>query len=234
VERDFVHELTAAYALDALDDREAAEYEAHLTHCEACRAELAALQTTVASLAYAVEGPAPAPELRDRIVVQARRERGSVVPLASRRRFRLATAAAAVAACAALGLGIWAATLSSQLGEEREARVAAEAVAVLADPRASHVSLSGAEGSLVVASSGDAALVVRNLEPLPKGQYYVAWVSRDGVEMTHAAAFRPGDAAPVVPLAEPVPEGGLVAVTIESVPDAAEPTSEPVFTSDRA
>ena len=33
--------------------------------------------------------------------------------------------------------------------------------------------------------------------------------------MTHAGAFRPGDTGPVVPLTEPVPDGGLVAVTVE-------------------
>ena len=137
------------------------------------------------------------------------------MPLASRRQFRIATAAAAVAACAALGLGIWAASLSSQLGEERDARLAAEALSVLADSEASHVALDGTDGSLVVAPSGAAALVLRDLEPLPEGSYYTAWVSPDGEAMTHAGAFRPGDTGPVVPLTEPVPDGGLVAVTVE-------------------
>jgi hypothetical protein len=233
VERDAVHELTAAYALDALDDHEAAEYEAHLQHCESCRAELASLQFAAASLAYAVEGPAPAPELRERILVQAGRERGNVVPLAPRRSYRIATAAAAVAACAALGLGLWAASLSSELGDERDARLAAEALAVLGDPAATHVSLDGTQGALVVAPSGAAALVLRELTPLPEGSYYTAWVSRDGTEMVHAGAFRPGDESPVVPLTEPVPDGGLVAVTVENRPDAAEPSAAPIITSAR-
>jgi anti-sigma-K factor RskA len=233
VERDTVHELTAAYALDALDEHEAAEYEAHLRHCESCREALAGLRVPAASLAFALEGPPPPPELRDRILVQARRERSNVVPLAPRRSFRLAAAAAAVAACAALGLGLWAASLSSQLDEERDARLAAEAVAVLADPDASHVSLSGADGSLVVAPSGAAALVLRDLEPLPEGSYYTAWVSPDGESMTHAGAFRPGDAAQVIALTEPVPDGGLVAVSIETRPDAGAPSSEPIITSSR-
>ncbi len=233
MERDALHALTAAYALDALDEHEVAEYESHLAHCEECRTELGALQLTAASLAYALEGPAPAPELRERILIQARRERSNVVPLAPRRYFRLATAAAAVAACAALGLGLWAASLSSELGQEKDARLAAQAVAVLANPGASHVALSGVDGSLIVAPSGAAALVFNELEPLPDGQYYTAWVSRDGVEMTHAGAFRKGDTSPVVPLTEPVPDGGLVAVTVESRPDAAEPSAEPIFTSNR-
>ena len=36
-----VHDLTPAYALDALDEIERLEYEAHLATCEDCRDELA-------------------------------------------------------------------------------------------------------------------------------------------------------------------------------------------------
>ena len=39
MEADTLHDLTAAYALDALDSDEAREYEAHLARCEQCRAE---------------------------------------------------------------------------------------------------------------------------------------------------------------------------------------------------
>ena len=234
MEKDAVHELTAAYALDALDETEAAEYEAHLGHCDACRQELAALQATAASLAYALEGPAPAPTLRERILVQARNERPNVLPLAPRRALRVATAAAAVAACAALGLGIWAATLSSQLGDERQADARAEeALAVLADPDATRTSLEGAEGTLVVTPSGEAALVVRDLARLPEGQYYTAWVAEgEGVE--HAGAFEARGDPSVTVLTKPVPAGGVVAVTIEDRPDATEPSSDPVFTSAQA
>ena len=40
MEQDTVHELTAAYALDALTDEEASEYEEHLRHCALCREDL--------------------------------------------------------------------------------------------------------------------------------------------------------------------------------------------------
>jgi anti-sigma factor RsiW len=234
VARDAVHELTAAYALNALDEDEAAEYEAHLRQCDPCREELAALQAPAASLAYAVDGPAPPPELRDRILVRARRERSNVVPLAPRRGFRIASAAAAVAACAALGLGIWAASLSSELDDERQGNARAEqALSVLSDPGASHVALEGAEGSLVVAPSGEGALVIRDLGPLPEGKYYTAWVSSDGRTMNHAGIFRGGDASQIVPLTEAVPDGGLVAVTIEDEPAAPGPSTPPIITSAR-
>jgi anti-sigma factor RsiW len=234
VERDAIHELAAAYALNALDEDETVEYEAHLRHCDRCRRELGGFQATAASLAFGLEGPAPPAELRDRILVQARRERSNVVALAPRRAFRLATAVAAVAACAALGLGIWAASLSSRLGDEREADARMEqALAVLADPAASHVSLQGAQGSLIVASSGRGALVLESLEPLPEGEYYTAWVSRDGKTMEHAGAFRPDGGVRVFPLTRPVPDGGLVAVSIEARPDADQPTLPAIITSAR-
>ena len=55
---DGFHELTAAYALNALDEPEASEYEAHLGRCATCQEELAAFQETAASLAFAADAPA--------------------------------------------------------------------------------------------------------------------------------------------------------------------------------
>ena len=43
MERTGIHELSAAYALDALDGDERREFEEHLTHCADCRQEVASL-----------------------------------------------------------------------------------------------------------------------------------------------------------------------------------------------
>lgn len=233
MERESIHDLSAAYALDALGDQEAVEFEEHLRGCDPCRDAVAALQGTAAALAFAIDGPAPPRELRERILVRARAERSNVVPFPSRRAFRAVSAAAAVAACAALGLGIWAASLSSELGDLRAEVPTEEALAILADASSSHVPLTGADGALVVAPTGEAALVLRSLRPLPDGSYYTAWVSKDGQAMTHAGAFSADDTSEVVTLTEPVPDGGLVAVTIEDRPDAPEPSSDPVIVSTR-
>src|ERR671936_2499848 len=120
MEADAIHELTPAYALDALDEQEEREYEEHLARCPHCRAELASLTEAATSLAYGVESPLPPPGLRDRILEQARSERPNVVPLRPAWRSWTA-AAAAVAACAAIGLGIWAVTLSRSLDRTRSA-----------------------------------------------------------------------------------------------------------------
>ena len=103
---DSIHELTAAYALHALDERDAATFEAHLAGCEACRRELASFADTAAALAFVPEDAPPPADLRDR-----ERERAVVVPLRRRPLFQAMAASAAVAAAAAVGLGVWAADL---------------------------------------------------------------------------------------------------------------------------
>jgi len=209
-----VHDLTAAYSLDALDPDEAREYEAHLAHCERCQRELAALGGAAASLAYATEAPAPPAALRDRILTAARAERENVVPL----RPRWTTAAkviTAVAACLAIGSAIWAASLTRTLDSTRDARDQANrALAVVSDPTAQRLPLKGASGSLVVGRSGDAALIVNQLDTAPSGKTYEAWVIQDGMPR-RAGTFAGGGDTSVVPLDHPVPKGASVAVTIE-------------------
>src|SRR5438067_9992097 len=175
MEANALHDLTAAYALDALDADDVREYEAHLAHCDRCRDELASLSEAAGALAYATEAPMPPPELRARILQQARRERPNVVPLRPRWVVPVA-AAAAVAACAAVALGIWAASLSSKL-DRREAALAREqrVAAILAQPDTRTIAFAG--GTLVIGRSGDAALVIDKLRPAAAGHTYEAWIS---------------------------------------------------------
>ena len=142
MEADAIHELTAAYALDALDEQDEREYEEHLARCPSCREELASLTEAATGLAYGVESPPPPPALRDRILEQARSERPNVVPLRRPAWRSWPIAVAAAAACAAIGLGIWAATLSRSL--DRVFRVS--------------VSLKGIDGALEIV--GGLALLV--------------------------------------------------------------------------
>src|SRR5260221_4369181 len=116
-----VHELTAAYALDALDPEERETYEAHLAQCARCREELASLGETATALAFGVTSPAPPERLRDQILAAAAAERENVVPLPMRRPWlvRATLAAAGVAACAPVGPGGWAGTLSPSLDPAR-------------------------------------------------------------------------------------------------------------------
>jgi hypothetical protein len=54
---DLFREQLAAYALGALDPDEAAELEAHLPTCAACRAELAQFESVVPALAFSLDVP---------------------------------------------------------------------------------------------------------------------------------------------------------------------------------
>ncbi len=106
MEADGIHDLTAAYALDALDAEEERRYEAHLGTCPRCREELTSLRDTSAMLAYAVDAPAPPASLRGRILEQAVSERPNVVPLRRPWFGPAAGAAGAVAVAAAVVLAV--------------------------------------------------------------------------------------------------------------------------------
>lgn len=218
-----IHDLTAAYALGALDADEEERFEEHLATCERCREELAKLRDPVAALAYGVESPAPPPALRERILEAARAERSNVVPI--RRRLPAALGAvAAVAATVAIALGLWAASVSDDLDRERSV------VAILADPQATSIPLEGATGRVVVTDAGDAALVVSGLATAPKGKTYEIWVIEDGRTLP-AGVFDATRERDVVRLTRPLPPGGGVAVTVEDDGGADAPTSDPIFTA---
>jgi len=190
-----IHELTPGYALDALDDDERAAFEAHLRDCESCRTDVASFGTTVETLAYASEGPAPAAGLRDRIVQAAREEPPKVVALRPRRTRLYAGVAIAAAACAALAIGL-SVGLSGGGG--------------------------GKKLALTVHPGGTAQLAVSGFDPAPEGKVYEAWVIADGKPVP--AAVFPGGAHAVVVLERPVPKGATVAVTLEQAPRAETPT----------
>ena len=225
-----VHDLTAAYALDALEPDEAREYETHLATCASCQEDLARLSSTTGALAFAVESPAPPPDLRQRILDAAAAERENVVPLRPRWT-RAAKLAVAAAACLAVGFGVWAATLSRSLDRERSAREQADqALAIISDPTATRTALTGRRGSLVVAQSGAAALIISRLDKAPSGKTYEAWVIENG-KPQRAGTFPGGGETAALALARPVPKGAEVAVTIERKPGVNAPTGPILLTA---
>jgi anti-sigma-K factor RskA len=218
VERQGIHELSAAYALDALDGDDHRRFEEHLASCSDCRDDVASFQEAAAALAYEVDAPAPAAALRDRILERARNEGPSNVVAFRRRRWALpvATGAAAVAACAALALGLWAASLNNELGE-----------------RAEVIELAGADGSLLLQPSGEAILVVDALGRAPAGKTFEVWVIADGRPLS-AGLFPGARGRSYVPLTRRVPDGAVVAVTLEQAGGVTKPTGKPLFTAQTA
>jgi anti-sigma-K factor RskA len=157
-----LHELTAAYALDALDAEDVAAYEAHLAQCERCRVDLAGMSEAATALAWASDAPAPPARLRARILDAAAAERDNVVPLRPRSRPRLAWLAAAAAACAAVGLGVWGATKPSS---------------------------GRTDAAVLVVHGTSARLNVSGLPAPPAGKTYEAWVIPSGGRPQPAGTF---------------------------------------------
>ena len=228
-----IHELTAGYALDALDPDERREYEAHLADCERCREELASLAQTTEALAIAASGPAPPPGLRDRILEGARAEAQVVVPFEPRwrRTVPVLAAAAAMATVVALAVGLWAERLSGDLDDARSALERARAAAaVLADPEARTVALQAGDGRLVVGPEGEAVLVLDGMDPAPAGKTYELWII-EGDTPQRAGLFPGRDGRDVVPVDGTVAEGDIVAVTIEDAAGVDAPTTTPIVAS---
>jgi anti-sigma-K factor RskA len=212
MDREGLHGLVAAYALDALDDEDRAAFDAHLETCAQCREEAVALAEAAHALAYAPEGPVPPEALRGRIVQAARAERGAKVIQFPRFRRPVWIASVAAAACLALGLGLW-----STVGTSNS------------PGRAQTVALGGRVGTLTVNGSGEATMDVRNLASLPAGSFYQVWVIPSGKHPIADVRFRRSGRVDV-PLARKVSPGYTVAVTVERRLVTA-PTSTPIITA---
>jgi anti-sigma-K factor RskA len=197
------HELTAAYALDALAPDEAERYERHLSQCEECREQLAELNETAATLAFATVAPAPPVRLRAGILETAAAERSNVIPLLQRRWVARGLAvAAAAAACIVVGLAV-ALTRSG--------------------PSPVSMSLSrGADGRATVHFSG--------LEAVSHDKTYELWVIPKNKAPQPAGLFRDGTSV-TIHLKGAVPKGATVAVTIERAGGAPMPTMAPILSA---
>jgi anti-sigma-K factor RskA len=220
--RNDVHALVGPYALDALDDGEERDFEQHLALCERCREELAGLREAAASLAYGAPQAVPPPDLKERILTQARAERSNVVPLRRRRNWTIPLAATtAVAACAAVVLGIWASSLQNSKDPFET---------VLAKPGSRLVSM-GSAGGVAVAPDGTAVLAVA-VPSAPADKTYEAWVIRAG-RAKPAGLFSGGAGTSIVEIPRPVPSGSIVAVTLEHKGGSQQPTSKPLAQSEK-
>lgn len=178
-----IHHLAAAYALDALDARERAAFEAHYPSCEVCRADVLDFRSTLAVVAEA-EAVAPPADLRRRVLDEITRTRqlsphlpSSVTELADRRRRRRRMTATAVAAAVAAGLFTAGALLVSRSDAQE---YATELANVLGQSDARFETLGGdGEGRVRVAWSGDAeraVLLADDLPEAPDGMAYELWL----------------------------------------------------------
>lgn len=198
-----VHDLTAGYALDALDADERDTYEEHLAQCEECRVQLAELTETASALAFGTVAPAPPLRLRESILAEAAAQRTNVIPLRPRSRWtpRALTYVAAAAACVAVGFGL--STLRSN------------------GPRV-------VSATVVVGANHTATMNVTGLANAPQGKTYEAWIIPAG-GTPRPAGLMAGSGS--VSLRGTVPPHATVAVTVEPAGGDNAPTTAPIVTA---
>ena len=208
-------EDVAPYALGALPDADAREFERHLRSCELCQTDLATLRPAVDALALSVEGVEPPPELRRRIMgeVEADGKRRRASEHASReRRFAFRPLPLLAAACVALVAGIGVGIALS--GDD-----------VRTVPGKTRV--AGASAAVEVANDR-ATLVVEGMPRPPMGRVYQVWLRRgkQAVQPTDALfEVRGGKARVAVP--GDIDEVNQLLVTHEPHGGSAKPTRGP-------
>ena len=231
-----IHQLTAGYALDALDPEQRREYEAHLSTCAHCQDELASFWETTEALAVAASGPEPSPELRERILAEVRTEPPQVVvPFEPRRRRAVPVLAAAAGSRPSSRSGSGSGHRICRASSTRHAlrSIRRAAAQVLVDPGARSVSLQAGEGRLVVNQQGEAVLVLHGVDPLPPARPTRCGSCR--VETSHRRIARgssPGVGSEIERLDGTVGVGDVVAVTIETAGGVDAPTTAPIIASD--
>jgi anti-sigma-K factor RskA len=165
-------EYAASYALDALDEEDRASFETHLSNCLLCRAEVHAYRDVVGLMAYAAPKVIAPPDLRERILTEARKVR----PLAAARTVKPAGRASMWLAAASLAAVL---ALGSLYYDERSDRLASEAEseAARSELAAARVGLNRADSLIAVLLAPEvqtAALAAQGRPPSARLYYNTA------------------------------------------------------------
>lgn len=244
-----IHVLTGAYACDALDPDELAEFERHLAHCDACAQEVAELRSTVAALALAAASEPPA-GLRERVMRQVAitRQQPPVVTslseararrdsrITERRTGRWAKPAGwLAAAAAAVGLAVLGAVVKHQDSQIEQLRGQTAAMTHLlaagdAQSVTGPVSTGGTATVVLSASDNHMLFAASGLPALPAGKAYQLWM------IDASGAVRPGpvltsvDGSVTPVLASGLDGAKTIAMTVEPASGSTQPTTTPILT----
>lgn len=231
-----IHALSGAYAVDALDPQEKAEFEEHLAACATCRAEVESLQEATALLAETTATEPPA-ALRERVLAEIATVRPlppevpaarPVTSIRSRRRpWTLLAAAAAVVAVAGGGAVVW--QQVSDHGQQQTQLSAVDRVLQAGDAKRVNVSLPGGVRASLVRSvtEGKAVLVTRNMPPAPSGHIYELWLQTPGGAMVPAGTMTDGGSRTVLLSGDATTATGA-GITVEPKGGSQSPTTEPI------
>jgi anti-sigma-K factor RskA len=236
-----IHSLSGAYAVDALDDLERAQFERHLAECAACREEVAGLRAAAASLAALTE-TVPPTSLRDRVLADI----ATVRPLppevptrkqateraterASRRTGLLVAAAAAI-----LALGGTAVVTQPWANDADQSITAADQVLAAPDAQKVAADVDAVPGASITVvrsrSRNQAVMVTRGVPQPPADKVYQAWfLEPDGRMVSVGLMPSVRDDEPV--LLDPDADAAsakAVAITLEPAGGSPSPTQEPL------
>ena len=232
-----VHHLAAAYALDALDDRERTAFEAHYGSCEVCRTDVLEFRQTLTQVADSLVAPPPL-SLKAKVMAEVATTRqlsplvAPVVALDERRRARsLMSMAAAAAAIVLIVVGV-----VSFRGDDESDTFAADLARVLEQPDSQVLSLANqgdAEGTFKVAWSntlGEAVLIGEDLPTTPDDKAYELWLITPD-SSTAMYVLDPAEDGNVHHTLKAPADPSAWAITVEPAEGSATATGDIIFVS---
>jgi anti-sigma-K factor RskA len=245
--RTSLHALVGAYVLDAIPDRDRAEFERHLLTCDQCRDDVRGLREAGALLASAV-AVEPRPQLRGATLRAAGliRQLPPVIAGESARRSwrrRLSSAGVArawlapvavmiavVLAVTAVALGLHMAAMQRRLSAEDRRDSAISEILGAHDAVALTAAVTTGGTATVVMSHQQRALVLTasGLRGLPGSRAYEVWLAGP-TGITSAGMLPPnrhGMSGPMV--VGRLAHGDVLEVTVEPVGGSPHPTSAPI------
>lgn len=217
----------AAYALEALEPGEAAEFERHLAGCERCQAELRWLVPAVQSLPESVEREQPPRQLRENLMADVRadaraedgspaRERRALLPEWLRgSKLRLATGFALVLLAVVAVAGY-------EIGKGGSGGKGGPSTVVSHQP--------GGVTAAMVREGDGGTLKLAGVHQLPPGKVLEAWVRREGKVEPVPALFVPDREGRASTMIADMSGVDTVMVTEEPQGGSKQPTSEPIAT----
>jgi anti-sigma-K factor RskA len=218
------------WVLDALAQDDARAFATHLEGCDACRAEVAALQPVADVLPMAAPQAVPPPELKDRIMAVVESEAALLraagpeadrppAPAPRRARLgwlgRLRPVPAAVLATALLALGVVAGVLLSGGS----------------DDVTTHPGFGPKGTQVALRVDGDhGQLELHGMPKAPAGHVYQVWLvtGQDKPRATHALFMVPADGRARVDIPDSLKGTDQVLVTAEPPGGSTQPTSAPL------
>jgi anti-sigma-K factor RskA len=239
-----IHALSGAYAADAVDDVERADFERHLAKCADCHALVESFRATALELSVLTQATPPE-RLREQVLrdistvrpvpPSASRqaghaaEPGSRTSRRSRARRRRNRWLAAAAAVVVLGAGGALAVTQPWKSTSQVQTDVAGQVQQAPDAQRYQQALSGGGTITVVRSKsvGRAVLVTNNLGAPPSGQTYQMWLQAAGGNFVSAGLVPPGPNQTVLLEGDAATAQGA-GVSVEPSGGSPQPTATPI------